>query len=48
MDAYVPGDAPWRNPITGIAGCCVRAARGHAAILAPINVMNSRRLTLPS
>ena len=24
------GDALWRNPITGIAGCCARAASGHA------------------
>ena len=29
----------------GTAGCCARAARGQAAILPPINVMNSRRLT---
>src|SRR5262245_7578501 len=34
-----------RNPITGIAGCCVRAASGDAAAAPPINVMNSRRLT---
>ena len=24
------GDAALRNPITGIAGCCARAASGHA------------------
>ena len=29
-------------PITGIAGCCARAAIGHAAA-PPSNVMNSRR-----
>src|SRR5262249_27543745 len=32
------------KPITGIAGCCARAASGHAAA-PPINVMNSRRFT---
>src|SRR5262249_39440943 len=31
-----------RNPITGIAGCCARAASGHAAA-PPINARNSRR-----
>ena len=36
------GDAPLRNPITGIAGCCARAASGHAAA-PPSSVMNSRR-----
>ena len=33
-----------RNPITGIAGCCARAASGHAAAAPPSSVMNSRRL----
>ena len=32
-----------RNPITGIAGCCARAASGHAAAAPPSSVMNSRR-----
>jgi hypothetical protein len=32
-----------RNPITGIAGCCARAASGHTAA-PPTSVMNSRRL----
>ena len=32
LGAYPSGDAPWRNPITGIAGCCARAASGHAAV----------------
>jgi hypothetical protein len=32
-----------RNPITGIAGCCARAASGHATAAAPSSVMNSRR-----
>ena len=29
--AYPSGDAPLRNPITGIVDCCARAANGHAA-----------------
>jgi hypothetical protein len=33
-----------RNPITGIAGCCARAASGQAAAALPSSVMNSRRL----
>ena len=33
-----------KNPITGIAGCCARAANGHAATAPPKSVMNSRRL----
>jgi hypothetical protein len=33
-----------RNPITGIAGCCARAAKGQAAAL-PSSAMKSRRLT---
>jgi hypothetical protein len=33
-----------RNPITGIVGCCARAATGHAAATpVPKSVMNSRR-----
>ena len=35
--------ATLRNPITGIAGCCARAASGHAAAAPPRSVMNSRR-----
>jgi hypothetical protein len=31
-----------RYPITGIDGCCARAASGHAAA-APMSVMNARR-----
>jgi hypothetical protein len=37
------GDAPLRNPITGIAGCCARAARGHAAAAPPRSVTKRRR-----
>ena len=37
------GDAVSRNPITGIAGCCARAASGHATAAPPSSVMNSRR-----
>jgi hypothetical protein len=36
-----------RNPITGIAGCCARAASGHAAAL-PSPAINSRRRILKS
>jgi uncharacterized protein DUF4142 len=28
-----------RNPITGIAGCCARAANGHVAAAPPSSVM---------
>ena len=34
-----------RNPITGSAGCCARAARGHVAA-PPMSVMNWRRLII--
>jgi hypothetical protein len=37
------GDLVLRNPITGIAACCARAANGHAAAAPPRTVMNSRR-----
>jgi hypothetical protein len=37
------GDLESRYPITGIVGCCARAASGHAAA-PPSSVMNSRRL----
>jgi len=32
-----------QDPITGIAGCCARAASGHAAAVLPSPAMNSRR-----
>ena len=32
-----------RNPITGIVGCCARAALGSATIAPPRSVMKSRR-----
>jgi len=35
MGAYPSGEALWRNPITGIAGCCARAASGHVATAPP-------------
>src|SRR6266545_6265288 len=38
------GDVGPRNPITGIVGCCARAASGHVAAVPPSSVMNSRRL----
>jgi hypothetical protein len=37
-------EPPLRNAITGIAGCCARAASGQAAA-PPSSVMNFRRLT---
>src|SRR6516164_11113852 len=33
------------KPNTGSAGCCARAASGHAATAPPISEMNSRRFT---
>ena len=42
-DPQNSGDLALRNPITGIAGCCARAASGHAAAAPPSSVMNSRR-----
>jgi hypothetical protein len=38
------GDALLRNPTTGSAGCCPRAASGNATAAPPSSVMNSRRL----
>src|SRR5262249_6931752 len=38
-------EALLRNPITGIADCCARAARGQAATAPPSSVMRSRRFT---
>jgi hypothetical protein len=31
--AYASAEEGWRNPITGIAGCCARGASDHAAAL---------------
>ena len=36
-------DPLFRNPITGSASCCARAASGHATAAPPSSVMNSRR-----
>jgi hypothetical protein len=41
-----PGEEPLSNPITGIAGCCARAASGQAAAATLTSVMNSRRLVV--
>src|SRR5262249_26793802 len=43
MCAVPPGAPVWRNPITGIDGCCARVASGRAAAVPPSSVMNSRR-----
>src|SRR6516162_1601923 len=40
---HVISELLFRNPTTGIAGCCARAASGHAAAPPPSSVMNSRR-----
>src|ERR1700688_5152306 len=37
------GDARWRNPMMGSAGCCARAARGQMAAVLPRRVMNCLR-----
>jgi hypothetical protein len=45
--ASLPGasrDPPLTNAITGIGGCCARAASGHAATPPPRSAMNWRRL----
>jgi hypothetical protein len=42
----VRGEPLLRKPITGVAGCCARAASGHATAAPPTSVMNSRRLTV--
>ena len=39
------GDTAPRNPITGVAVSCARAASGHAAAAPPGSVTNSRRFT---
>src|SRR5262249_34060596 len=43
--AEAAADVLRRNPINGIAGCCARAASGHAAAAAPSNDMNARRFS---
>src|SRR5262245_5956369 len=42
--AMLLGDRVLRNPTTGIAGCCARAANGHATAAPASRAMNSRRL----
>jgi hypothetical protein len=37
------GERALSNPITGIAGCCARAASGHATAAPPSSAMNARR-----
>jgi len=43
-DAESSAERLLRNPITGIAGCCARAATGDAMAAPPSTAMNSRRL----
>ena len=45
MRAYGWGNPTWRNPITGIPGCCARAASGHTTAAPPRSAMNFRRFT---
>src|SRR6516162_5161247 len=40
---HVISELLFRNPTTGIAGCCARAANGHAAAAPPSSAMNWRR-----
>jgi hypothetical protein len=48
LAAHVRGDCPFRNPITGIAGCCASPAEsGHAAAAPPSSVMKSRLAKWP-
>src|SRR5262249_53234978 len=44
--SIVSGDLGSRNPITGIAGCCARAASGHAAPAPRMTVTIGRRKLL--
>ena len=46
--AIAAGAPAYSHPITGIAGCCARAANGHAAAEPAIALMKSRRLMQPS
>jgi hypothetical protein len=39
----VPSDWLLRNPITGMARCCARTARGHVAATPHESLMKSRR-----
>ena len=43
---HVISELLFRNPITGIAGCCARAASGHANAVPQTKAMKSRRLML--
>ena len=42
--AVLSADPSRINPISGIVGCCARAASGHAMAVLLTNAMNSRRL----
>jgi len=42
--SFLIGDEAPRYPMTGIADCCARAARGHVATPPPKTPRNSRRL----
>jgi hypothetical protein len=42
MYGQVPAEQGLKNPITGMDGCCARAASDHATA-PPTSVMNARR-----
>src|SRR5262245_19351727 len=46
--ALVSGELSMRNPITGVAVFCARAASGHAPAAPPSSDMNTRRLIIRS
>jgi hypothetical protein len=45
---YASGDAPARNPITGIVCRCARAASGQVAAAPPSSERTARRLSIRS
>ena len=45
MTCRLADDLLLRNPTTGIADCCARAASGHAAVAPPSSAMKSRRFS---
>jgi hypothetical protein len=42
LDAYPPGELLWRNPTTGIADCCARAASGQTTALPSVTMISRR------
>ncbi|HUL89633.1 MAG TPA: hypothetical protein VLU23_15820 [Pseudolabrys sp.] len=48
MDVNDPGEPLFKNPITGIADCCARAASGRATANPTATLTKSLRRTRPS